>query len=137
MEVNSTQGLNILVGSLVKSASTSPVLAAAGQAGADRSEEAPSEASSVQGGLQQLAARKPDDEQLKKEVDERMKTMNKLFRDIGADLRFGYHDGAEQLMVQFVDSKENKVLHEYPPKEFLDNIARIRRLIGLFIDHKI
>lgn len=64
------------------------------------------------------------------------KELNKIMEYMTADLQFELHDGTGQLIVKLVDVKENKVLREYPPKEMLDRIAKMREYIGMLLDKK-
>ena len=62
--------------------------------------------------------------------------LNKFFQYINADLQFAMHEKTQQLMVQVVDTKENKVLREFPSHELLDTIANIREYVGILLDKK-
>lgn len=64
------------------------------------------------------------------------KELNKILEYATADLQFELHDGTGQLIVKLVDVRENKVLREYPPKEMLDRIAKMREYIGMLLDKK-
>lgn len=71
------------------------------------------------------------------EVQELTEAMNKFMTSINADLQFSMHQRTQRLMVQMVDSKDKKVLKEFPPKEFLDMVAKIRDYVGAILDKKI
>lgn len=62
------------------------------------------------------------------------KEMNKFMKLLNADLRFVLHEKTNILMVQVVDSKDDTVLKEFPPHEFLDTKAKIREYIGILLD---
>ena len=62
--------------------------------------------------------------------------MNKFMQLMNADLQFTMHEKTQQLMVQVVDTKDQKVLREFPSHEFLDTIAKIREYVGLLLDKK-
>lgn len=70
------------------------------------------------------------------EVKEMTDAMNKFMQSLNADLQFAMHQRTQRLMVQLVNSKDNKVLKEFPPKEFLDMIAKIRDYVGAILDKK-
>lgn len=72
----------------------------------------------------------------KKNVEEITDGLNDFMQSINTDLRFVLHQKTDQLMVQVVDLKTNKVLREAPPKELLDTLAKIRDLVGAFLDKK-
>jgi flagellar protein FlaG len=63
--------------------------------------------------------------------------MNKFLQLLDADLQFILHEGTKQLMVQVVDTKDQKVLKEFPPHELLDTMAKIRDYVGLLLDKKV
>jgi len=63
--------------------------------------------------------------------------LNKFMSSLNADLQFVVHDKTKQLMVQLVDEKQQKVLKEFPPHEFLDTIAKIRDYVGVLLDRKV
>ena len=63
--------------------------------------------------------------------------MNRFVEMLTADLKFEVHEKTHEIMVKFVNTKTGEVLKEYPPKEYLDMIARIRDYVGMMIDKKI
>ncbi len=63
-------------------------------------------------------------------------TLNKFMAQWSADLQFSFHKETGSLMVKFVDIKHNKVLKEFPPEEYLDMVANIRKYIGTMVDEK-
>ncbi len=82
--------------------------------------------------------KKTDEKKLNKEnLDLLTKTINKFMESFTADLRFSLHDRTHRLMVQMVDVKHDKVLKEFPPKEFLDMVANIRDCVGAILDKKV
>lgn len=73
--------------------------------------------------------------------EEELKTMsaamNRFVQMLNADLQFEVHSQSKQLMVRFVDVRQNKVLKEFPSKEFLDMVSSIRDYVGVLVDKKI
>ena len=63
--------------------------------------------------------------------------MNRFVEMLTSDLKFEVHEKTHEIMVKFVNTKTWEVLKEYPPKEYLDMIARIRDYVGMMIDKKI
>lgn len=74
-------------------------------------------------------------------TEEELKTMsaamNRFVQLMNADLQFEVHTKTNRLMIKFVDTKENQVLKEFPPKDFLDMVASIRDYVGFVVDKKI
>lgn len=62
--------------------------------------------------------------------------LNKFMTLINADIQFELHEKTKQLMVQVVDTKEHKVLKEFPSHEMLDVLANIRDYVGVLLDEK-
>lgn len=63
--------------------------------------------------------------------------LNKFFEATDTNIRFVIHQKTNELMVQFVDKSNNKVLKEFPPHQFLDTIAAISDYVGILLDKKI
>ena len=63
--------------------------------------------------------------------------MNRFVEMLTSDLKFEVHEKTHEIMVKFVNTKTGEVLKEYPPKEYLDMIARIRDYVGMMIDKKV
>ena len=74
-------------------------------------------------------------------TEEELKTMsaamNRFVQMLNSDLQFEVHSESQQLMVKFVDVRQNRVLKEFPSKEFLDMISSIRDYVGVLVDKKI
>ncbi|MCW2278803.1 flagellar protein FlaG [Heliophilum fasciatum] len=66
-----------------------------------------------------------------------MQESNQFLSAINTDIRFAWHQKAERLMVQVYDQRDNRVLKEFPPHEFLDTIAKIREYVGSLVDTKV
>jgi flagellar protein FlaG len=77
--------------------------------------------------------KKPDKEDLERITDE----TNKFMQMINTDLQFSVHEKTKQLMVQVVDTKEQRVIKEFPSHEFLDTMAKIREYVGFLLDKKV
>lgn len=63
--------------------------------------------------------------------------LNKFLELINTDLQFDVHEETKQLIVQVVDTKNQKILKEFPPHELLDTIAKIRDYVGILLDKKV
>lgn len=81
-----------------------------------------------------------DKQDVKVNADD-MRTMtealNKFMQSMNADLQFTMHDETQQLMVQLIDTAEQKVLKEFPPRDFLDMVAKIREYVGALLDKRV
>ncbi|KAB2953618.1 flagellar protein FlaG [Heliorestis acidaminivorans] len=72
-------------------------------------------------------------EQLNSAIDK----MNKAMAALNTSLQFAIHEDTDMMMVQMVDMKDKTVLKEFPPREFLDTISKIRNMIGIFLDARV
>ena len=79
---------------------------------------------------------KQDKEKLKKELERITEELNKVLNPLNTTLKFKFNDKVEELVVKVVDTKDNKVIREYPPKEALELMQKMRELIGLLFDKK-
>ena len=98
-------------------------------------------ARAVEKEVQIQEAKQPQQQRQLMPSEEELKTMsaamNRFVQMLNADLQFEVHSQTKQLMVKFVDVKQNKVLKEFPSKEFLDMVASIRDYVGVLVDKKI
>ena len=84
----------------------------------------------------------PDAEMTQKEkgkqeqVKPTTEALNNFLEFMGAEIRFKVHEKSQRLFVQLVSEKDQRVLRQYPPEEFLDMVARIREFVGIFLDRK-
>ena len=79
---------------------------------------------------------KQDKEKLKKELEHITEELNKALNPLNTTLKFQFDNKVEELIVKVVDTKDNKVIREYPPKEALELTQKMRELIGLLFDKK-
>ena len=72
-----------------------------------------------------------------KEMSAITEILNKFVAQWNAHLQFTLHKETSIMSIKFVDLKNNKVLKEFPPEDYLDMIANIRKYIGAFVDKKV
>ncbi|NLP40635.1 MAG: flagellar protein FlaG [Veillonellaceae bacterium] len=72
-----------------------------------------------------------------RELSELTYEMNKFLEMVNSDIQFSVHEKTNRLIVRVVDTRDNKVLKEFPPHEMLDTIAKIRDYVGLLLDKKV
>lgn len=71
-------------------------------------------------------------EQLTKVNDE----LNHFLSLIDSDIQFSIHEKSKQLIVQVVDTKDHRVLKEFPSHEMLDIMANIKEYVGALLDKR-
>ena len=72
----------------------------------------------------------------KSELRELTEEMSRFMQLMDANLQFSVHEKTQRLMVQVIDVKEQKVLREFPSREFLDTVSKIRDYVGFLLDKK-
>lgn len=73
-------------------------------------------------------------DRLEERIKDEMGDLNKALDIILKDLYFQLHDGSERLYVQVVDRVTDEVINEIPPRDFLDLLARLQKMVGIFLD---
>ncbi len=90
----------------------------------------------TQTGNQPKSGEQPERDLSKEDTKSLTEALNHFMALQGADLQFSYHEKTERMIVKLVDAKTNEVLREFPPKEFLDMVARIQEYLGALVDKK-
>ncbi|WP_026486330.1 flagellar protein FlaG [Caldanaerobius polysaccharolyticus] len=62
---------------------------------------------------------------------------NKKIKDLNIRIELSVHEKTKDVVVKFVDSDTNQVIKEYPPEKYLDLVASLWELAGLFVDEKV
>lgn len=71
------------------------------------------------------------------DIDQITESLNKFMKTINADLHFAIHDETQRLMVQVVDTKDQRVIKEFPAHELLNTLAAISDYVGILLDKKV
>jgi flagellar protein FlaG len=61
---------------------------------------------------------------------------NKIFFKNNTHLQFKIHDETHDVIVKIVDDVSGEVLKEIPPEKFIDMMAKICEVAGIFVDEK-
>ncbi|AZV46191.1 flagellar biosynthesis protein FlaG [Nautilia sp. PV-1] len=77
-----------------------------------------------------------DKNKLKKELQKLTEELNKALNPLNTTLKFHFNDKIDELTVKVVDTKNDKVIREYPPKEALELMEKMREVVGLLFDKK-
>lgn len=98
-----------------------------------RGERSGGEAAIVRPDATRSSAQEPvSREELSRQVDQANADLGRLNEKLG----FRVDDGTGQIVVQIVDRDSGEVVRESPPKEFLDLAARMKEMVGLFLDEQ-
>lgn len=65
------------------------------------------------------------------------KLVNEMLANMNLSIKFALHEKSGKMMVNLINQENQRVVREYPSKEFLDMMAKISQQIGLIIDKKV
>ncbi|MBC2723828.1 flagellar protein FlaG [Desulfosporosinus sp.] len=128
MEINAGQ-VPVYVNSI---SSTSTVASPAEEAGSK-----PNDVVKPEIGKDQLQPNKDIKELTNDEIGQVTDGLNKFMETINTDLKFEIHEKTNRVIVQVVDSKDQRVIKEFPPHELLDTLAAISDYVGVLLDKKV
>jgi len=80
--------------------------------------------------------KKKKNEISKEEATKMTDALNQMMEKMQFDVKFHYYDKIDQMAVQLVDQKTNKVLKEFPPKDMIKMLTNIHNWIGIILDKK-
>ena len=75
-------------------------------------------------------------EEIKKELQRLTEKLNKEMNPLNTDLEFKYNNKIDNFTVLVVDKNTDKVIREFPPKEALKLMEKMRELVGMLFDKK-
>jgi len=75
-------------------------------------------------------------EELKKKLQQITEDLNKALNPLNDSLKFKFNNKVDFLTIQVVDTKEDKVIREFPPKEALRLMEKMREVVGMLFDKK-
>jgi len=75
-------------------------------------------------------------EELKKKLQKIVEDLNKSLNPLNDSLKFKFDDKADILTVRVVDTKSDKVVREFPPKEALRLMEKMREVVGMLFNEK-
>jgi len=75
-------------------------------------------------------------EELKKKLQQIVEDLNKSLNPLNDSLKFKFDDKVDILTVKVIDTKNDKVIREFPPKEALRLMEKMREIVGMLFDKK-
>jgi len=75
-------------------------------------------------------------EELKKKLQQIVEDLNKSLNPLNDSLKFKFNNKVDFLTIQVVDTKSDKVVREFPPKEALRLMEKMREVVGMLFDKK-
>lgn len=85
---------------------------------------------------QQMEASESKENQKDKVLKE-VEKLNEQMKATNKSLRFKYSEDAEKFYVQIIDVRSQEVIDSLPPEYMIDLSAKLKELIGLFVDKKL
>ncbi|MBM7557280.1 flagellar protein FlaG [Halanaerobacter jeridensis] len=72
-----------------------------------------------------------------KEFKKVTEKLNETVQTFHEDLQFQIHEETDIMMAKLVNTKKHETIKEMPPKDMLDMLGQIKKMVGLIIDEKI
>jgi len=86
--------------------------------------------------IQKHQIEKKSKDEIKKELQKIVEELNREMNPLNIDLKFKFNDKIDELTVMVIDKKTNEVIREFPPKEALKLMEKMRELVGMLFDKK-
>ncbi len=86
--------------------------------------------------IQKDMMEKKSKEEIKAELQHIVKELNEAMNPLNTDLEFKYNNKVEELTVMVIDKKTDKIIREFPPKEALQLMEKMKELVGMLFDKK-
>jgi flagellar protein FlaG len=75
-------------------------------------------------------------EMTKEELQKLTEQLNKEMSPLNADIKFSFNDKVDELVVNVVDKRTEKVIRKIPSDEALKIMEKMRELVGALFDEK-
>lgn len=79
---------------------------------------------------QEASVEKVDFNKLQEIID----ALNQFMRTLDIELRFQIHEPTHEVIARLVNKETGEIIREIPPEKFLDMLAKLQELAGLFVD---
>jgi len=66
-----------------------------------------------------------------------VRALQDIFRGFNLGITFRVHEETERIIARVIDRETKEVIREIPPEKFLDMIARLQELAGVFINEMV
>jgi flagellar protein FlaG len=80
--------------------------------------------------------KKTEKQELKKKLQKVVEELNKALNPMNTSLKFQFNDKIDFLTVKVIDTKTNETIREFPPKEALKLMEKMREIVGMLFDKK-
>ena len=79
---------------------------------------------------------KKSKEEIKKELQKIVAELNEKMNPLNINLEFKFNNKIDELTVMVVDKKNHEVIREFPPKDAIKLMEKMRELVGMLFDKK-
>ncbi len=86
--------------------------------------------------IQKQNIEKKSKEEIKKELQKVVQELNEAMNPLNTNLEFKFNSKVDELTVLVVDKKNNEIIREFPPKDALRLMEKMRELVGMLFDKK-
>ena len=86
--------------------------------------------------IQKNQIEKKSKDEIKRELQKIVEELNREMNPLNINLKFKFNDKIDELTVMVIDKKTNEVIREFPPKEALKLMEKMRELVGMLFDKK-
>ena len=67
-------------------------------------------------------------------LESQVKRANQLAESLDRSIRFFVHEDSGRTAVNVVDNSSHQIVKTIPPEQFLDLVARVTKIAGIFFD---
>ncbi len=96
----------------------------------DKSMRVAQDTQSKGGSEQRNEQQQPNNEQIRKAVEQMNKNM------MNSEAVFGIHDATNRVTIKIIDKDTKEVIKELPPEKTLDMIAKVWEMAGILVDER-
>jgi len=86
--------------------------------------------------IQKNQIEKKSKDEIKRELQKIVEELNREMNPLNINLKFKFNDKIDELTVMVIDKKTDEVIREFPPKEALKLMEKMRELVGMLFDKK-
>jgi len=79
---------------------------------------------------------KKSTEDIKKELQHLTEKLNKEMNPLNKNIEFKYNQKIDNFSVLVIDKSTDKVIREFPPKDAIKLMEKMRELVGMLFDKK-
>jgi flagellar protein FlaG len=75
-------------------------------------------------------------QEMRTELKSLTEKLNKEMNPLNTSIKFGFDDSVEEMFVNVMDTKTEKIIRKIPSDEALELMAKMREIVGMLFDTK-